>query len=81
MLSGNPLFYWNFNEAGATDAAIDLVGTDAGDHMLPEYYATRAALLDCARAKRFSATLYGVASCGVHSSSAHVAMVVVEIVA
>ena len=36
ILSGNPLFYWNFNEAGDTDAAIDLVGADVGDNLLPK---------------------------------------------
>lgn len=43
ILSGNPLFYWGFNEAGDTDAAIDLVGSDAGDNLLPEGNATRVA--------------------------------------
>jgi hypothetical protein len=43
VLSGNPLFYWNFNEAGDTDAAIDLVGADVGDNLLPEGNATRMA--------------------------------------
>ena len=41
ILSENPLFYWNFNEAGDTDAAIDQVGTDAGDNLLAEGNATR----------------------------------------
>jgi hypothetical protein len=43
ILSGNPLFYWNFNEAGDTDPAIDQVGADAGDDLLPEGAATRVA--------------------------------------
>ena len=42
VLSGNPLLYWNFNEAGDLDPAIDLVGSDAGDNLLPEGNATRA---------------------------------------
>jgi hypothetical protein len=42
ILSGNPLFYWNFNEAGDTDAAIDLVGAETGDNLLAEGNATRA---------------------------------------
>jgi len=41
VLAGNPLFYWSFNEAGDTDAAIDQVGADAGDNLLPEGNATR----------------------------------------
>jgi len=41
ILSGNPLFYWNFNEPGDTDAAIDQIGADAGDNLLPEGNATR----------------------------------------
>lgn len=43
VLAGNPLFYWNFNEPGATDAAIDLVGTDEGDNLIAEGNATRVA--------------------------------------
>jgi hypothetical protein len=43
IVAGNPLFYWNFNEAGDTDAAVDLVGSDVGDNLLPEGNATRAA--------------------------------------
>ena len=43
VLAGNPLFYWNFNEAGDLDPALDLVGSDAGDNLLPEGNATRAA--------------------------------------
>ena len=43
ITAGNPLFYWNFNEAGDTDAALDLIGSDAGDNLLPEGNATRAA--------------------------------------
>ncbi len=41
VLAGNPLFYWNFNEAGDTDPAADLVGTEPGDSLLPEGNATR----------------------------------------
>ena len=41
VLAQNPLFYWNFNEAGNTDAAIDLVGVDAGDNLVAEGNATR----------------------------------------
>jgi len=41
ILSGNPLLYWNFNEVGNTDPAIDLVGAEAGDNLLPEGNATR----------------------------------------
>jgi len=41
VLSGNPLFYWNFNEPGDADAAVDQVGSDAGDNLLPEGNATR----------------------------------------
>ena len=41
--SGAPLFYWNFNEAGDTDAALDLVGSDAGDNLVAEGNATRVA--------------------------------------
>jgi hypothetical protein len=41
--AGSPLFYWNFNEAGDADAAIDLVGSEAGDNLLPEGNATRVA--------------------------------------
>jgi hypothetical protein len=43
VLSGNPLFYWNFNEAGDTDPAADLVGSEAGDALQPEGNATRTA--------------------------------------
>jgi hypothetical protein len=43
IMSGSPLFYWNFNEAGDTDPAIDLVGADVGDNLLPEGNATRVA--------------------------------------
>jgi hypothetical protein len=43
ILSGNPLLYWNFNEAGDADPAIDQVGTDAGDNLAPEGNATRVA--------------------------------------
>jgi hypothetical protein len=43
ILSGNPLLYWNFNEAGDTDAALDLVGAEAGDHLAAEGNATRMA--------------------------------------
>jgi hypothetical protein len=43
IMSGSPLFYWNFNEAGDLDPAIDLVGVDAGDNLLPEGNATRVA--------------------------------------
>lgn len=43
ILAGNPLLYWNFNEAGNTDAAIDLVGVDAGDNLVAEGNATRVA--------------------------------------
>jgi hypothetical protein len=41
ILSGSPLFYWNFNEAGDADAALDLVGTEVGDNLLAEGAATR----------------------------------------
>ncbi|RIK72749.1 MAG: hypothetical protein DCC67_18810 [Planctomycetota bacterium] len=41
ILSGSPLFYWNFNESGDVDPALDQVGTDAGDNLLPEGTATR----------------------------------------
>jgi hypothetical protein len=41
VLSGDPLFYWNFDEAGNTDPAIDLVGNDAGDNLIAEGNATR----------------------------------------
>nr|MBA3483635.1 LamG domain-containing protein [Pirellulales bacterium] len=41
ILAGNPLLYWNFNEAGDSDAAIDLVGADVGDNLLAEGNATR----------------------------------------
>ena len=43
VLSGNPLLYWNFNEAGDTDAAVDLVGAEAGDALAAEGNATRVA--------------------------------------
>ena len=43
ILAGNPLFYWSFNEAGDTDAAIDLVGVEVEDNLLPEGNATRVA--------------------------------------
>ena len=43
ILSGNPLLYWNFNEAGDTDAAVDLVGVEAGDNLAAEGNATRVA--------------------------------------
>jgi hypothetical protein len=43
VIAGNPLFYWNFNEAGNTDAAIDLMGLDAGDNLAAEGNATRVA--------------------------------------
>ena len=43
VLAGNPLLYWNFNEAGNADAAIDLVGADAGDNLIAEGNATRVA--------------------------------------
>ena len=43
VLSGNPLLYWNFNEAGNTDAAIDQVGSDAGDNLNALGNATRIA--------------------------------------
>lgn len=41
VLSDNPLFYWNFNEAGNTDPAIDLVGSDPGDNLSALGNATR----------------------------------------
>ncbi|RIK85612.1 MAG: hypothetical protein DCC67_03550 [Planctomycetota bacterium] len=43
VLSDGPLFYWNFNEAGDADPAVDLVGADAGDNLLAEGNATRVA--------------------------------------
>ncbi|MCC6494412.1 MAG: hypothetical protein IT424_15485 [Pirellulales bacterium] len=43
ILSGSPLFYWNFNEPGDLDPALDLVGSEAGDNLLPEGNATRVA--------------------------------------
>lgn len=43
ILAGNPLFYWNFNEAGDADAAIDLAGVEVEDNLLPEGNATRVA--------------------------------------
>jgi hypothetical protein len=43
VLSGSPLFYWNFDEAGDLDPALDLVGAEAGDALLPEGNATRIA--------------------------------------
>lgn len=43
VIAGNPLFYWSFNEAGNTDAAIDLMGLDAGDNLAAEGNATRVA--------------------------------------
>ncbi|MCC6494405.1 MAG: LamG domain-containing protein [Pirellulales bacterium] len=43
VLSDSPLFYWNFNEPGDLDAAVDQVGSDAGDNLLPEGNATRVA--------------------------------------
>lgn len=41
VLSENPLFYWNFDEAGDADPAIDLVGTDPGDNLTAQGNATR----------------------------------------
>jgi hypothetical protein len=41
VLSGNPLFYWNFNEAGDTAPAADSVGSEAGDALQAEGNATR----------------------------------------
>src|SRR5688572_33330179 len=43
ILSGNPLLYWNFNEAGDADPAIDLVGSEAGDNLTAQGNATRVA--------------------------------------
>lgn len=43
VIAGNPLFYWNFDEAGNTDAAIDSMGLDAGDNLAAEGNATRVA--------------------------------------
>jgi hypothetical protein len=43
VLADSPLFYWNFNEPGDLDPAIDQVGADAGDNLLPEGNATRVA--------------------------------------
>ena len=43
VLKDNPKFYWNFNEAGAGDAATELVrGIDSCD-LVPYYNATRTA--------------------------------------
>lgn len=43
VLSGNPTLYWNFNEAGNTDPAIDLVGSETGDNLAAQGNATRVA--------------------------------------
>jgi len=43
VLSGNPILYWNFNEPGGVDAALNLVGSEAGNNLLPEGNATRVA--------------------------------------
>lgn len=43
VLSGNPLLYWNFNEAGNADPAIDLVGSESGDYLTALGNATRVA--------------------------------------
>jgi hypothetical protein len=64
VLSGNPLLYWNFNEAGDTDPALDLVGAEAGDNLLPEGGATRvtsgstAGSLSLGRAASFDGTQF-----------------------
>jgi hypothetical protein len=64
VLSGNPLLYWNFNEAGDADAALDLVGSEAGDNLLPEGGATRvtsgstAGSLPLGRAASFDGTQF-----------------------
>jgi hypothetical protein len=41
VMSGGPAFYWNFNESGNTDAAVDRVGTEVGDNLLAQGNATR----------------------------------------
>lgn len=43
VLADNPILYWNFNEAGNTDPAIDLVGNESGDNLAALGNATRVA--------------------------------------
>jgi len=45
VLKDNPKFYWTFNEAGATDAAQDIVRYRDAAALAPQYDATRGASL------------------------------------